>query len=233
MQKYGCSRMTVNRAMTALATAGLILRRRRAGSFVAKPRIHAAVLTIPDIQTAIEARGERYDYQLLDTARVASRLHSSIGTELRGARRLLILRCRHFADGSVFAFEHRAINLTAVPAAAHVDFAATPPGTWLLQHVPWTEAEHRVSAGNTDAATAQLLGIEIGGACLSLERHTWRGAAGITHVRQLFPAERYDLVARFGPSVTRSIGARRKKIARAHVEHGNVIAQRDAGQMSQ
>ena len=37
MEQFGCSRMTVNKALSALAEAGLILRKRRSGSFVASP----------------------------------------------------------------------------------------------------------------------------------------------------------------------------------------------------
>ena len=38
MARYGCSRMTVNKALSELAQADLIERRRRAGSFVRRPQ---------------------------------------------------------------------------------------------------------------------------------------------------------------------------------------------------
>jgi GntR family histidine utilization transcriptional repressor len=66
MAQFGCSRMTVNKAMSALAKEGLVVRRRRAGSFVARPRVHSTVLDIPDIQAQIGARGEAYRFDLLD-----------------------------------------------------------------------------------------------------------------------------------------------------------------------
>ena len=70
MARYGCSRMTVNKAMTSLAATGLISRNRRAGTVVARPRMHAAVLNIPDIRADIEARGARYGYRaMLDERR--------------------------------------------------------------------------------------------------------------------------------------------------------------------
>jgi GntR family histidine utilization transcriptional repressor len=69
MAQFGCSRMTVNKAMSALAEEGLIVRRRRAGSFVARPRVHSTVLDIPDIQAQIVARGEAYRFDLLDRRR--------------------------------------------------------------------------------------------------------------------------------------------------------------------
>jgi len=37
------------------------------------------------------------------------------------------------------------------------------------------------------------------GACLELDRTTWRAGQVVTHVRQLFRGDRYDLVAEFKP----------------------------------
>lgn len=200
MRQYNCSRMTVNKALGTLVGTGLLVRRRRAGSFVAQPRIESAVLAIPDLRVEIERRGYPYAYELLKrTTRPLAR-SDPLATLLAGTRRVLLLECRHFASERVFALERRAISLTTVPDAAHVDFAAVSPGTWLLGHVPWTEAEHRITAMHADAATARRLGIKSGSACLSVERRTWRGGDGITHVQQVFPAHLFDLVARFRPS---------------------------------
>src|SRR6202166_110957 len=66
MQTYSCSRMTVNKVISALAEAGLVVRRRRAGSFVSRPRAQAAILQIPDLKGEVEKRGERYNYRLVD-----------------------------------------------------------------------------------------------------------------------------------------------------------------------
>ena len=57
MAQYGVSRMTVNKALTPLDEAGLIERRKRAGTFVRLPRLDSTVLDIPDIQHEITARG--------------------------------------------------------------------------------------------------------------------------------------------------------------------------------
>ena len=93
----------------------------------------------------------------------------------------------------------RLIGLKVVPEAANVDFATLAPGSWLLGHVPWTEAEHRISAINATARNAESLNISKGAACLCLERRTWRAGETITYVRQIFRGDLYDLVARFSP----------------------------------
>lgn len=200
MAQFGCSRMTVNKAMSQLAQAGLIDRRRRAGSFVARPRVHSTVLDIPDIQAQILARGETYRFDLLDQRRRKARAGDAEEAALAAGGALLALRGLHVAAGRPFALEERLVSLAAVPEAADADFAAEPPGAWLLHHVPWTEAENHISAVGADAAAADLLAVAVGTALLAVERRTWRAGKPVTWVRQLFPGEAYDLVARFGPA---------------------------------
>ncbi len=200
MAEYGCSRMTVNKALSPLAESGLIVRRRRAGTFVARPKIHSVVLDIPDIQAEITARGEPYSYELLSRQVRPANRRDTEELDLAASGQIIALRCLHRASGRAFALEERLISLASAPEAADIDFSATPPGTWLLGHVPWTEAEHRISAVNVSRATAATLGIDPSAACLSLERRTWRGDDRITYVRLTFPGDGYDLVARFTPS---------------------------------
>ena len=96
---------------------------------------------------------------------------------------MIAISCRHSADDVPFAIEDRLIDLDAVPEAATADFAIEPPGTWLLHHVPWTEAEHSISAIVADEQTAAALDIAIGAPCLVIDRHTWRSARTLTAVR--------------------------------------------------
>jgi len=199
MAEYGCSRMTVNKALAPLAEQGLIVRRRKAGSFVSRPRIHSVVLDIPDIAAEVTARGEVYGYELLGRAARVATTDEAEALGLDQPARVLALRCLHRADGRPFGLEERLINLGAAPEAVEVDFAREPPGGWLLGHVPWTEAEHRISAAHPQKAAAAVLGIPPTAACLVLERRTWRGRERITHVRLTFPGDAYDLVARFSP----------------------------------
>ena len=198
MERFGCSRMTVNKAMSTLAEAGLIVRRRRAGSFVSRPRVHSTVLDIPDIQAEILARGEAYRFELLDRRRRKAKAGDAEEKALAGGGELLVLRGLHVGGDRPFALEDRLISLDAVPEAADLDFADESPGAWLLHHVPWTEAENRISAVGADETTADLMALDPGAALLAVERRTWRSDAPVTWVRQLFPGEAYDLVARFG-----------------------------------
>ncbi len=196
MRAYGCSRMTVNKALSALAATGLIDRQRGAGSVVAQPRIHMAALAIPDIREEIVKRGFAYRLELLSSERVAGSAIPEGAMRTGRAGEILSLRCLHIADTRVFAVEERLINLDAVPDAADADFSQTPPGGWLLAHVPWTEAEHKIMAAQAGDLAA-VLGVAAETACLILERKTWRAGASITSVRHTFPGDCFDLSAHF------------------------------------
>jgi len=188
---YGCSRATVSKALSGLAKDGLIERRRKAGSFVAHPQVHSAVLEVPDLAQVIAARGEDYRWHLTDR-----RLADRAGDVPLPA---LLVDGVHCGGGEPFALEHRLIALAAVLDAEHETFADEAPGTWLLHHVPWTAARHRIRAVEATATEAKALGLRPRGACLELERTTWRAGQIVTHVRQLFRGDRYDLVAEFRP----------------------------------
>ncbi len=189
---HGCSRATVSKALGALAKAGLIERRRKAGSFVAHPQVHSAVLDVPDLAQLIAARGETYGWK----RRVRREAAAGDGDFPLPA---LWIEGVHFGGGEPFAIERRLIALSIVPAAAGESFVDQAPGTWLLGHVPWTSARHHIKAVEAVRSEARALGLRIRSACLELDRTTWRDRDIVTQVRQLFRGDRFDLVAEFRP----------------------------------
>jgi len=193
--RYGCARMTVSRALTDLSARGLIVRRRRAGSVVARPPVHSAVLDIPDIAAEIEARGMAYGYERLDHG-----VRTTGPDEAWLGDRIVMVSCLHRADGAPFALERRLIGLAATPEVEAETFEMVAPGGWLLRRAPWTDAEHRIAAVAADRETALRLDLPPGEACLRLERRTWIDGLGVTWAWQTFPGQAYDLVARFSPA---------------------------------
>lgn len=186
--EYGCSRMTVHKAIDGLVDRGLIERRKRAGSFVTSPKVHRAALEIPDIAGEIAGQGKEYRLGLIArTEREADGRDRDL-LEIGGGP-VLSLHCLHRADGKPFALEERLISLSAVPAAREVDFAQESPGAWLLAHVPWTDARHRITAIAATRPIAERLLVPLGSPCLSVERWTWRSDARITYARQVYPGD--------------------------------------------
>jgi len=198
MAEWGCARATVGKALAALVAEGMVTRNRRAGTVVARPRIHSAVLTIPDVRAAVEARGGTYAHAILaDELRPPCCVH--LGTEGHHLGESRFLRVRHQSEDQPLMVEDRHVFLDAVPQARTADFSTEAPGAWLVAHVPWTEAEHRIAAEGADVAVARLLGVATGTPCLLIERRTWRSGETVTIVRQWFRGDAFDLTARFGP----------------------------------
>lgn len=201
MAQYGCSRMTVNKVMSALAESGLVDRRRKAGTFVARPhpRIESVAMDIPDIPVEVALRGHVYGYRRLARRKRAAKKSIPYEIELENKGEIVVMQGLHEADGNPFAYEDRLISLRMVPDAMTNTFDGMPPGSWLLQHIPWSRAEHRITAINADERLAGHLQVDQGTACLVLERRTWLGNQAITYAKQVFAGDSYELLARFGP----------------------------------
>jgi GntR family histidine utilization transcriptional repressor len=200
MEQYGCSRMTVSKALSALASSGLIVRKRRSGTFVASPQLQESVLEIHDVRAEVTASGRDYRYSLL-TRRIRKATRTDIDRlAINPTTRILALVVLHYASELPFVLEERIIPLSSVPEAEAERFLSSPPGTWLLAHIPWTQAEHTIRAESADEDTAAKLGLGRGAACLVVERKTWRAGVPVTWVRLCYPGDRHQLVARFSPA---------------------------------
>jgi len=205
MAQYACSRMTVNKVLSTLAANGLITRRRRAGSVVAKPPTERALLDIQDFAYEAARAGIPYRYKILRRviepvdAATAQRMTVPVGTEVLSVVTL------HLVDEVPGAYEQRLINLSAVPEARTERFRQAPPGTWLLGRVPWTDAEHVIHAVNASKVLAKCLEIKSGAACLVLERRTWQAGSFITEAKITYPGERQRLIGRFSPAANKRL----------------------------
>lgn len=201
LRRYRCSRMTVNKALSALAASGMIVRRRRWGSFVSAPT-DRNVLQIQDIEQDVLKAGGSYQVRLLRRIeRKASKRDAGL-LQIKAGAPILFLQCLHHIDGRPWMLEDRLISLTAVPAARRANFSKRSPGSWLLEEVPWSHAEHQIRALNASGAAANVLDIAEGFACLVVERRTSHAGKSITHVVLCYPGDRHKLTARFDPSGT-------------------------------
>ena len=194
--QYGCARATVGTALTALVRAGLLERRRKAGTFVAHQHVQFAVLDIPDIGKAIAERTGSYRFDLL-----TSDIHDSDGKsgDFAAGLKLRHVTGIHQGQNGPFAFEDRFINLDSVPEAQNADFTLQSPSAWLVQSVWWTQARHRISAVGASTNVSGHLAIPRHTPCLLVERWTWRTGSPVTYVCQTFRGDRFDMVAEFRP----------------------------------
>jgi GntR family transcriptional regulator, histidine utilization repressor len=198
--EYGCSRMTVNKVLTQLVSVGMIHRRRKAGSFVIRPPSRSVVLEIRDIRAEVASIGQPYSYKILERQQRQSSRADGVSLELKRSVAVLDLVTLHYAGSNPFCLEQRLISLDAVPSAANEDFVERSPGAWLVHHVPWTSAEHRIRATSANAELAAVLKVKQGTACLVIERRTWIGGKPVTFVSLTYPGEAHELIATFSPT---------------------------------
>jgi GntR family histidine utilization transcriptional repressor len=199
--QFGCARVTVNRALRELAEAGVVERRRRAGTRVLAATPRDAELEVPSVRAEIEATGAEYRYELLSRqiATPPGEVRAALGLGARA--RALHLRCRHWAGSTVHQFEERWINLEVVPSAREADFAVIGPNDWLIRAMPLSRVEHVFSAASADETEATLLGIACGAAIFVVERRTWIDGRAITRARLVHPGATHRLVARTQPPI--------------------------------
>lgn len=199
-RRFDCARMTVSKALGALAERGLITRRRRAGTTVSGPRPQESILEIHDIESEVLLAGHDYQYECIRRATRRATAKDAATLGVGAGIPLLELIGLHRTDGRPHALEERLINLKAVPDARREPFRTISPGRWLLTRVPWTDAEHQISALNANGSVARRLVIPRNTACLCIERRTWLAQERITYVRMLYPCDQHRLIARFQPS---------------------------------
>lgn len=182
-QEFGCARATVNRALRQLADAGILDRRRKGGTRVARYPVRKATLDIPVTRLEIEGRGALYRHTLLgrETCQPPDPIWKVMGVSKE--MELLHLPAIHFAAEKPFLYEDRWVNVDAVPDIQKETFTRTNANEWLIEHAPFSRGDIRFSAANATAAEARILKCETGDAIFVIDRTTWNKDQSITSVR--------------------------------------------------
>jgi len=186
--EFGCARATVNRALRAVADAGLIERKRKAGTRVATAPVRTATLKIPIIRQEIENKNEHYAYQLIASKTKAPTATVRATMRLNKKAKALKLTALHLADNKPYAFEERWINTEAVPAILSVDLTSENANEWLVNNAPFSEGDITFSAMQANATIAKNLDANINDALFVIDRTTWNKGTSITSVRMIFHA---------------------------------------------
>lgn len=197
---YGCSRMTVNKALTQLSRAGLLERNKKWGTFVKAPKSVSAALEITNIRKEVEDAGKDYSYQLIEDTKRNATDHEAKLLDMDRRHKVRHVKCLHFANSEPFCFEDRVINLSVAPQIEAVTFEDASPGAWMFKHVPWSSAEHQILATEATAEVAKLLNMEVGSACLVVERKTQNDQGFVTWARLSYCGRQHRLVANFTPT---------------------------------
>ena len=186
-REFACSRATTNRALRELAAAGILDRKRRAGTRVSLHPVRRATLSIPVTRLEIEGRGAAYRHTLLTRRRRPPPAALAARLDLPGDADMLHVRTLHLADGRPYLYEDRWVNVDAVPAIAAAPLDRISANEWLVQNASYSRGDIAFSAAPADQTEAEMLVIEVGAALFVVERATWLGERLVTSVRLAYP----------------------------------------------
>lgn len=186
--EYGCSRMTVNRALQALADDGIVERKRKRGTLVRPLPMHQAQLTIPILREQVEMTGQRYRHRIL--ARDNREAPPEILQRMRldAHPKLVWVESLHLANDRPFALERRWINLDSVPDFETADLSELSANEWLVRTVPFSNGEVVISATSADSEQARVIGVNVGDPLFTLQRTTWLDDKPVTTMTLFYPA---------------------------------------------
>ena len=180
--EFGVARATMNRALTALAEAGVIARKKRAGTRVAELPVRRARLEIPVIRLDVMGRGQAYGFELLSDRIAPAPVPVTARLGLPEATEMRFLETLHLADGRPYAFETRWLSLTVLQGPPP-DFAVISANEWLVTHVSLVAGDISFAAEAASPREAEVLGTLPGAAVLVAERTTQGTGGPVTWVR--------------------------------------------------
>jgi GntR family histidine utilization transcriptional repressor len=193
-EEFGVARATVNRALTALAEAGVLERKKRAGTRVAELPVRRARLEIPVIRLDVVARGLAYDFKLLMDRMGPAPVPVTARLGLPEAARMRHLETLHLAGGRPFVLETRWLNPAVLPEPSP-DFSAVSANEWLVTHVSLVSGDIAFTAEATSPREAEVMGVANGTPLLVAERTTHGTGGPVTWVRLAHaPGHRVQMV---------------------------------------
>jgi GntR family histidine utilization transcriptional repressor len=180
--EFGVARATVNRALRDLAEAGVVERRKRAGTRVAALPVRRARLDIPVIRLDVLGRGLAYDFKVLADQMAPAPVPVTARLGLPEGVAMRYLETLHLAGGRPYVLESRWLNPEALPSPSP-DFASVSANEWLVSHVSLVSGDISFTAEPAGAREADVLGVAFGTALLVAERTTFGTIGPVTWVR--------------------------------------------------
>jgi GntR family histidine utilization transcriptional repressor len=197
VREFGLARMTVNRALSELASEGVLERVAGSGTFVAEQRVHAHPLEVHSIADEIRARGHEYRARVVTLESVAASTEIAERCGVKAGARLDHSVVVHYESDAPLQVEDRYVNPAVIPGYRKNDFTRITPHDYLMRIAPLQRAEHTVRAVLPDTRVRRLLGLPKAEACLLILRRTWAHDRIATVATLHHPGSRYELTGAF------------------------------------
>ena len=194
--ELNASRMTINRALRELTQEGVIARRQGSGTFVAPRKLESGLLEIRNIAEEIVGRGHQHSVAILRLEEIDAPDDIAV---IMKAKSKTLYHCLmlHSENGVPLELEDRYVNPALVPDFMEQDFRTETPSGFLIRTMPYSRADHRISADIPTAEQKRLLKLTEGEPVLTLERQTFAGDEVITTVRLYHPGSRFSFGGAF------------------------------------
>lgn len=193
-EEFGVARATVNRALRDLADAGVLERRKRAGTRVTELPVRRARLDVPMIRLEVLGRGQAYSFDLLADRKLAAPVPVTARLGLPEAASMRYLETLHLAGGRPYVLESRWLNPAVLPDPAP-DFAKLSVNEWLVTEVSLVAGDIAFLAEPATQRESEVLGVAPGTALLVAERTTEGTMGPVTLVRLAYaPGHRVELL---------------------------------------
>jgi len=197
---FNTSRMTVNRALRELSSAGRIYRQQGRGSFVAPAKKLSPFFEIRSISEEIQQRGGNHSCHIHHLGREKASPELADIMQLLPYDNVYHSILIHCDDTVPIQLADRYINPSVAPDYLEQDFTQATPSEYLLKIAPVTEVEHVVEALIPEVWIRTLLQTSDSEPCLVLKRTTWSEKQVATRSTFYYPGSRYSLGGRFTPS---------------------------------
>lgn len=190
-EMFGVSRMTVNRALRELVTAGLLVRHKGAGSFVAPPKFQSTLIQIRSIAHDIRDRGHTHHCKVLTLERLTATSEQSDRFGIPAQQPLFRSVIVHYEDSTPLQVEDRLVDAMVAPDYLEQDWHKRTPNEYLMQVAPLPTGRYIIEIRQPSTHVASALSMPASSPCLVMERTTFSNDRFASHAVMWHPGDRY------------------------------------------
>lgn len=182
-QRFGVSRMTVNRAVNELTSDGILERRKGSGTFVAQKQFCNTFITVHNIRQDIEMMGKTYRAEQRKKELVPyQQLPNSAKKIFHKGQKIFNVEIIHFGDDVPLQLERRWVDINIVPDFKDQNFNVISATDYLIKQVPLIRGRYWIEAVTMPTDIASALNTSSSQPALRLSRYTYSKESVLTFV---------------------------------------------------